>query len=163
LQTQNGIEIVTANDVFVPGGNPPSFGVAYVKATAAIAGKQGNIAAWAINQLYGVSLYIRNLTAFHGGRDAYSVKIITAQDRQNAITTARVSVTLSEARSKDFLAYPCSEVVEQKNSRIRLIWACQYVRFAIPSYMHLTTFKLVGKNIIAEVWYVVHPTIIVFK
>jgi hypothetical protein len=163
LQTRSGTEVVIQSDVFVPAGNPPNFGIAYVKAHAALAGVQGNIAAWTINQVYGASLYMRNLSGFTGGQDAYSVKVITTQDQQVALDTARASVTQQEAHHRGYLAYPCTETMQQRNNRVRVSGACQYVTFHIPGYMHITSMRLVGKNMLIAIWYVEHRSIIVVK
>ena len=66
--------VVTDRAVFVPAGNANGYGYATVSAHALLSGKAGNIPAYTINQVEGSSVFIRNLTAFHGGRDSYSVK-----------------------------------------------------------------------------------------
>ncbi len=109
---------------------------------SAAAGQQGNIAAFSINQVYGTSLYIRNLQAFKGGKNSYSVKVETAQDRQTALDSARAILITQEAEMKEFLAYPCKEFAQEKNGRLRLSWACQFVTYAVPSYMHVTAVRL---------------------
>lgn len=158
--SNDGTEVITQTSVYVPAGSVQGYGYATVRAQAIQGGKQGNIAALSLNAVYGTSLYVRNLTAFKGGRNAFSVKIITAQDRQNAITIARASVRLPQTRSNVFQAYPCSEYTSEKNSRITLSWACQYVTFALPPYLHITAFQLVGKNVVVETWY--RPRTIIF-
>ena len=69
----------------VPAGNANGYGYATVAAHALISGKQGNIPAYAINQIEGSSVYVRNLAAFQGGSDAYSVRFATAQDIQTPL------------------------------------------------------------------------------
>src|SRR5258708_1532699 len=75
-----------ANDtaIYVPGGSANGYGYATVPAHALTSGSQGNIPANAINQVEGSSVYIRNLSAFRGGRDSYSVRFATRQDKQAA-------------------------------------------------------------------------------
>src|SRR5207248_3223428 len=86
--TGNGIEVVTQSAVLIPAGNADGYGVAYVRATAIIAGNIGNIKPLTINVVYGTALYIRNMTSFTGGKDAYSVKVVTNQDKLIALTLA---------------------------------------------------------------------------
>ena len=74
--SSNGTEISTDASTFVQAGSAAGYGYATVSAHALISGKSGNIPAYAINQVEGTSLYIRNLQPFTGGRDAYSVKIV---------------------------------------------------------------------------------------
>jgi len=85
LTNDNGVEIITNASVVVPAGNPPAFGMATVVAHAAVAGTNGNIAPFAINQTYGVSLYVRNLTAFTGGRDGQRFHFVAKSDVFNAV------------------------------------------------------------------------------
>ena len=76
-------------------------------------GKSGNIPALAIDQVLGSSVYVRNLAAFTGGRDAYSVKFVTAQDTQRAVSTAR-HLLAAEAIG---LHYPCLETITRRCRR----------------------------------------------
>jgi hypothetical protein len=163
LTSTNGIEIVTDESIFISAGNPPYYSIATVSAHAAAAGQQENIAAFSINQVYGTSLYIRNLQAFKGGKNSYSVKVETAQDRQTALDSARAILTTQEAEMKEFLAYPCKEFAQEKNGRLGLSWACQFVTYAVPSYMHVTAVRLVGKILFVDVVFVPRPRIIQFK
>jgi hypothetical protein len=48
-------------------------------------------------------------------------------------------------------------------SKTTLVWSCQYFTFEVPATMHITNVKLAGKYVYIDVWYVVHPQIIVFK
>jgi hypothetical protein len=66
--------------VYVPPGSADGYGVATVSAHALIRGSGGNFAAFAIDQVIGSSVYIRNLRPFTGGKDSYSVKYATIQD-----------------------------------------------------------------------------------
>jgi hypothetical protein len=153
----NGIEVVTNQSVFVPGGNPPAYGIASVSAHAIPAGVQGNLPSLSISNVYGTSLFIRNVTAFHGGRNAYSVKVVTDRDRQTAIDTARLVLTSQEAKIRAFLAAPCNQTAQVKNAILHLSWTCQFVTFTIPSYMHVTRVTLVGKTLILDVVFVARP------
>src|SRR5713101_6024501 len=60
-----------------------------VSAHALASGKAGNIPALAVDTVEGSSVYVRNVASFQDGRDAYSVKIVTFQDRQAALGKAR--------------------------------------------------------------------------
>lgn len=160
VTASDGREVVTLASVFVPSGNALGYGYARVAAQAVTGGIKGNIAALAINSVYGDALYIRNLAAFSGGRDAYAVKVITAQDKQNATSEARAILTAFVMHN---LAYPCKEALVTRNIHVTLTWACQYVTFTIPAYMHVTAYQIVGKRVVVEVWYVARPQIISFK
>ena len=142
--------VVTDAAVFVPAGSANGYGFAMVAAHALISGKSGNIQAYAINQVVGSSIYIRNLTPFHGGRDAYSVKIVTPQDRQTAINRARQ--LLSQASTG--LHYPCDEKI---SGAVWVTWHCQFLAYAIPAYMHVTGVSIMGKNLLVHVWFLARP------
>ncbi len=163
LTSKSGIEIVTDSSVFVPAGNPPNFGMATVTAHTEVAGTQGNIQAYDINAIYGSALYIRNPQAFIGGRNSYSVKVETPQDKQTAIDSARTILAVQKAKIRDFLAFPCNESSQEKNGILGLSWTCQYVTYSVPSYMRITHIKLVGKTLFVDVVFVPRPRIIQFK
>ena len=90
-----GLEIVTDTRVFVPAGSAAGYGYATVSAQAVRSGVTGNIPAHAIDRVVGSSLYIRNLTAFQGGKEAYTVPLQLPQDRQTALDQARTNLTKS--------------------------------------------------------------------
>jgi hypothetical protein len=120
---------------------------------ALIAGKSGNYATLAINQVIGSSVYIRNLSAFSGGRDSYSVKVITAQDRSVAIVKARYSL-LSMSMG---LHYPCVEAVRVSKAGIGMSWRCQMLTYHIAAFYHVTGFRIIGKNLLLSVWFIPRP------
>lgn len=159
----DGTEVATLTSAFVSPGSALGYGFATVRAKAITGGKQGNIGALAINSVVGTSLFVRNLQPFHGGKDAHTVRFITTQDQQRATDAARALVTQQEADRKALLAFPCQEVVRQKNSVMTLLWSCQYVTFHIPSYMHVTAFRLEGRMVVVETWRVQRPNIIFYK
>ena len=159
----DGAEVVTDASVFVPAGSAAGFGYATVSAHALVSGKAGNIPPLAIDTVEGSSIYIRNLTAFRGGQDSYSVKVVTDQDRQAAMDSARSIVTSQEANIRAYLAAPCRESFTSEKSLLQLSWVCQFVTFTLPSYMHVTHIKLVGKTLILDVVFVARPRIIEFK
>jgi len=148
--------VATDRAVYVPPGSANGYGYATVQAHALISGKQGNIPLLAINSVVGSSLYIRNLSAFTGGHDAYSVKFATTQDRQTALLQAR-GILLSKSSG---LRYPCREYVNHANSYVNIYvtWRCYYVTYSIPSYMHVSSVQLIGKQLILSVWFVMRPT-----
>ncbi len=129
------------------------FGVATAPAKALTAGKGGNIATLAINAVYGTALYVRNLTAFRGGRDAYSVKFVTSQDQQIALNQARQMVAVQI----NGLHYPCRELYLQNALQITVTWDCQFLMYHVPSYMHVTGVRIIGKNLLLDVWFVPRP------
>ncbi|SRR5260221_843532 len=148
--------IATDYTIYVPAGNANGYGYATVRAHALVHGKSGNFARLAINQVIGSSVYIRNLTAFSGGKDTYSVKFATAQDKQAAFITARNLLAVKAIG----LHYPCQEIVNNRTAMVNLIvtWRCQFVSYSAPSYMHVTRVKIIGKNLLLDVWFVVRPS-----
>jgi hypothetical protein len=149
--SSSGISVVTDTAVFVPAGSANGYGFATVAAHALISGKVGNIPAYAINRVEGSSVYIRNLTAFRGGKDAYSVKIVTVQDKQTALAKARQHL----ATVSTGLHYPC---VERINGAVRVTWRCQFVTYHIPAFYHVTRVRINRKNLVLDVWFVMRPT-----
>jgi hypothetical protein len=145
-----GITVITDHAVFVPAGSADGYGFATVTAHALVVGKAGNIPPFAINQVEGSSVYIRNLTAFHGGRDAYSVRFTTAQDKHAALDNARQQLSVRSAG----LHYPCSETI---SATMVVTWRCQFVTYHLPSYMRVTGVRLEGKNLVIDVIFVVRP------
>jgi len=146
-----GISIVTNRAVFVPAGSANGYGFATVAAHTLLPGSSGNIPAYTINQVEGSSVYIRNVTPFHGGSDAYSVKFVTALDRQTALAKARQHLAVLSAG----LHYPC---IERITRSVRVTWLCQFLIYHVPSYMHVTRVKIVGKNLLLDVWFVKRPS-----
>ncbi len=145
--------VVTDTAVFVPAGSANGYGFATVAAHALISGKSGNIPAYAINQVVGSSIYIRNLTAFSGGRDTYSVRFATSQDKQTALTEARDILALQI----NGLHYPCQELYLQNALQIKVTWRCQFVIYHIPALYHVTGVRIIGKNLLIDVWFVARP------
>jgi len=145
--------VVTDTAVYVPPGNANGYGYATVNAHALLSGKAGNLATLAINQVIGTSIYIRNLSAFSGGRDSYSVKVITTQDRSVAITKARnMLLTLSIG-----LHYPCSEDHFADAHNMVITWHCQMLSYHIATFYHVTDVRISGKNLLISVWFVPRP------
>lgn len=155
--------VVLDYSVFVPMGSANGYGYATVSAHALTSGNAGNIPALAINQVEGSSIYIRNLTSFTGGKNSYSIPVQLPKDRQTALDTARLILAPQTAKLRAFLAYPCKESTQIKNSVLRLFWMCQYVTYSLPSYMRVTRITSIGKNLFIDVRFVARPRIIVLK
>lgn len=124
--TDSGVSVATDQAVFVPAGNANGYGVAYVSAHALVNGSPGNIPALAIDTVIGSSVYVRNVAAFQGGKDTYSLRFATAQDRQQAVTTARHLL----AAETTGLHYPCAETM---SSAVIITWRCQFLTYHIPA------------------------------
>src|SRR5260370_1214251 len=150
FNTDCGISIATDQAVFVPAGNANGYGYATVNAHAAIPGTSGNIPALAIDTVIGSSVYVRNLAAFTGGRNASSVAFVTASDTQRAVTTAH-HLLAAEATG---LHYPCLETIR---GAVIVTWRCQFVTYHILAYMHVTGVKIIGRNLLLAVWFVARP------
>lgn len=149
--SKDSISVVTDRAVYIPAGTADGYGYATVPAHALLSGKGGNFARLAINQVIGSSVYIRNLTAFQGGSDSYSVKYITSQDKQLALSRSRDLLTSSISG----LHYPCSE---QVSGAVTVTWRCQFITYHIRAFYHVTGVRIVGKNLIITVWFVERPS-----
>jgi len=135
--------VATDKAVYVPGGSANSYGWAQVPAHALNAGQNGNLPALAINSVVGSSVYVRNLSVFSGGHDSYSVKYATAEDKRRAITKAQQEL----ASMSSGLHYPCTE----SSNTTTLTWHCQFVTYSLPSYMHVSSIRILGKNLLIAV------------
>lgn len=145
--------VATDQAVYVPAGNATGYGWAQVSAHALMAGKNGNLSAYIINSVIGTSVYVRNLSAFRGGRDAYSIKYATAQDKQAAQITARNLLAITSVG----LHYPCAESHIGDSTKMVVTWHCQFITYRLPSFLHVTGIKIVGKNLLISVWFVPRP------
>jgi hypothetical protein len=145
--------VETDTAVFVPAGSANGYGYATVAAHALTSGKAGNIPAYAINQVEGSSVYIRNLIAFRGGADSYLLKIITSQDRRVARMKARAVLAINASG----LHYPCVETVSENLRTISESWRCQFVTYQLPAFMHVTGVSIIGKKLLIHVWFVPRP------
>jgi hypothetical protein len=145
--------VITDTSVFVPAGSANGYGYARVTGHALMSGKPGNIPAYAINQVEGSSVYVRNLAAFSGGHDSYSVTYITAQDKLTALIKAREQLAMVAAG----LRYPCSENHFRKVVKMVMTWHCQFLTYRLPLYMHVTGVRIIGKNLLLHVWFVARP------
>jgi hypothetical protein len=145
-----GVEVVTDTAVWVPAGSVAGYGRATVSAHVITPGI--NLAPLAVNQVLGTSLFVRNLSAFTGGRPASSVTFITPQDRVRAIAQARQALALHTLSR--LLLRPCHETM---TGNITLTWQCQFVTYHVPSFMRVISVRLQGKDVLVEVVYVVRP------
>ncbi len=144
----SGIQVATDTAVYVPGATDSGDAMASVATHGVAAGVA--VPAYAINTVIGTSLFIHNPQPFAGGQPAYSVTYATQQDRQLALTKARI-VLLRESAG---LHYPCIEHITGF-----LTWTCQFVEYPhvnIP-YSRITGFTLIEKNLIVDVIFVVRP------
>ncbi|MGI9061217.1 MAG: hypothetical protein ACR2H5_21860 [Ktedonobacteraceae bacterium] len=149
----NGVEVVSDTLIFVPAGSASGYGVATVSAHAVTPGTKGNIAPLETDQVYGTSLYIRNLQKFTGGKESYTKTFVTPQDNQKAIEQARL-VLLPHVLS-GLLVHPCQEK-STAGIRLTVTWTCQFFTFEIPrlpqvKVIHTT---LAGKEVLLEIEYV---------
>lgn len=142
--------VITDRAVFVPAGSANGYGFATVEAHALASGSTGNIPALAVDAVVGSSVYIRNLAAFTGGHDAYSVKYVTAHDRQTALANARQHLAVLSTG----LRYPCRETIR---GAVVVTWRCQFVTYHVPALYHVTGVQLFGKNLLLTVWFVARP------
>ncbi len=150
---------MTNSDVFVQAGSASGYGYATVSAHALKSGKQGNISAYAINTVEGTSIYIRNLKDFTGGKDSYSVTVVSARDTQKAIEKAR-NVHVQHTHT-GLLKHPCQEIVQASATSVAPRWKCQFVTYETP---HLPRVKVLyatiqGRSVVLDVVYGEPPQI----
>ncbi len=145
VSTSGRIEIATDQAVIVPANNPPSDGIATVSAHAIVAGSQGNIPVYSVNQQDGSNITIKNLTAFSGGQDARTEHYVTSQDRQTALETARAQLTAKKQAGMQIK--PCRETVKQAFLTLAVSWACQFVRYSLPHGVQVLSVQLSGTDV----------------
>jgi hypothetical protein len=143
--------------VFVPAGSANGYGVTTVSAHALISGKSGNIPAFGIDSVENASVYIRNLTSFHGGKDSYTIPLQLPKDRQTAIDHAR-TILAQLAQYKAILAYPCKESNHIGGVNKMIVdWSCQFFTYSVSPIVHVTHVRLSGKTVIVDGFIVVRP------
>ena len=152
----DGIEVTTDEAVFVPAGSASGYGVAHVSAHTVTSGKSGNIGALDIDSVEGSSVYIRNLRAFTGGQDAYSVKFVTPQDRQTALDSARGYLAGQVSRIRAILENPCSESTAFGRI-LRVTWVCRFAAYPHLPGFHITGVRLAGKTLVVDVVFAARP------
>lgn len=151
VAANNGIEAATDSAVYVPAGSADGYGMSTVSAHLLTSGI--NVSTLAINQVIGTSLYVRNLSPFTGGKPAYTVKVVTPQDRQTALIGARGMLALQI----NGLHYPCKEVYLSEPKQITMTWRCQFATYHVPSYMRVLGAKLAGGSILVMVEFIPRP------
>ncbi len=151
IVSNGGILVVTDRATYVPPGSADGYGFSTVPAHVLTAGI--NLATLSVDQTLGTSLYVRNLQPFTGGRPAYSMKVVTAQDRQRAIQKTRSVL----ARVSIGLHYPCNDALNIGKQTVSESWRCQFVTYHIPEFYHVTGIKLAGKDLILNAWFVERP------
>jgi hypothetical protein len=104
---QDGARVVTREAAVIPAAlltTPPTDGTASIAASSALAGASGNIAAQDIHQVCcGGAILVQNLDAFHGGRNAQEVTVVTESDLTNVTTTLQRALeqrAATQARSE---------------------------------------------------------------
>jgi hypothetical protein len=154
----NEAEVQTTESVYIPAGSASGYGIATAPARAVVAGKGGDITTFGINAVYGTALYVRNLTPFTSGRDAYSVKYITSNDRNVATSKVRAFIISNITQVQAFLASPCSERhFFPISGKVIVIWSCQFATYHIPSYMRVLGAKLAGRDFLVTVEFIPRP------
>ncbi len=157
LTTTDGIEVATDQAVSIPWGNPPSYGIATVSAHAIEAGKQGNIQADAIDQIYGSAISIKNLVPFTDGQDASTQTYVTSKDQQQALDTARRQ--LAGKQPPGLLAKPCTETIRQSESNVSVFWQCQYVTYQVPKNVQVLAVHVSGREVSLTVRMITNPVV----
>lgn len=156
MTASTGIEVVTTASVDVPASNGVSFGIASVSAQAVTPGAKGNLPAFALQAVYGTSLFLKNERAFTGGQDAYSVPVRTPQDRQRALVQARA--TLLPRTLSGLLSRPCLEHVIGTDS-LHVTWTCQFVTYRVPVLPQLRVLQaqVIGRMVYLTITYIPRP------
>jgi hypothetical protein len=144
LTGQSGMEIATDQAVIIPAGNPPAYGLATTKAHVVAAGSAGNISARSINEVYGTSLYLKNLASFSGGADASTVHYATETDKQTALSSARNQLNMRQ--------YPAmNDGCTAQMRDLSLAVSCQFVRYRPPAGLHVLSVQRIGDTVKLEV------------
>lgn len=148
----NGVEITLDKTASIPAGNPPSYGTAQVQAHAVVAGQDGNIAPLAVNSVIESSLFVKNKEPFTGGVDARTESYATKQDEDTALSAARYELTL---RKHGRLVYApngkCPETALYGESSLMLRWVCEFLKYRVPSGLHVIDAERVNDHIILKV------------
>lgn len=149
LTTSSGGEVQTDQAITIPAGNPPaSYGTTTVPAHAAAGGVAGDIPALSINQTYGSALYIKNLSAFTGGHDAYTESYTTSSDITTALDSARAQLS---ARQPAGLTTGCDEKTAQKKLILAVSWVCNYVVYQVPKGAQIVSVRVSGNMVVLSI------------
>lgn len=90
---KDGIQISTEQAITLPAANPPYFGQATMSATTLQTGGRGNIHAFDINGTVSGSVFVKNLSAFTGGRDTRTFRAVAPHDIQGLTSTLKTMLT----------------------------------------------------------------------
>ena len=96
LTGNDGISVATDQAATIPPANPPSLGEVSVTAHAENPGSSGNIQAGDINATLATGLFVKNTSAFSGGRNARNFSYVTQADIQQAMNTLTPKLLQSE-------------------------------------------------------------------
>lgn len=96
----DGVQVSTDQAVTLPAANPPYLGQATMTAITLQTGSRGNIHAFDINGTVSGSVFVKNLSAFTGGREARDYQAVALQDLTNL--TTKVNETLAQAFTTAF-------------------------------------------------------------
>lgn len=156
LTTQDGTEVSTDYAVTIPAlnssTNPPSLGVVSVSSHAVIAGSNGNIQAYAINQTYAGTIFAKNLAPFTGGRDSYTETYATNNDKAKALDSARQQVqNIQATQNHTGLFAGCKEIDQQSSANVTVSLTCQYLTFKAPKNAQVLYARIVGRSIVVTV------------
>ncbi len=149
FNSNQGTDVATDSSVFVPAGNAEGFGVSTVPAHLLASGI--NMSTLAVDQVVGTSLYVRNLSPFTGGKPAYTVKVVTGQDKQTALDNARSTLVSQRNRYPGLLAYPCKENTTQKELALMVSWGCQFVNFTPPPEAKVLSARVAGSTVVLQI------------
>ncbi len=100
----DSLQVSTDQSITIPAAQPPSFGQATIPATTIRAGATSNIHSFDINGTVSSSLFVKNLQAFTGGRDARTYKAVGQSDVDSLTST--VQQTLATAFTTAFPVRP---------------------------------------------------------
>ncbi len=145
---QDGTEIITDEEAVIPAGNPPFFGTVRVPAHAVLPGVAGNIPVLSINTNYGGSLYLKNLTAFRGGNDSYTIPSASETDKLTALTMARSILMVRQKSYPALLDQPCGETSTQDNLLLIVSWHCQFVTYQAPKGVRVISVERKGGSVL---------------
>jgi hypothetical protein len=92
----DGVQVVTEQDVVIPAAQMPTEGQASVPTHALEAGPAGNIRAYDITgACCCADVFAQNTAAFHGGQNARTFPMVTAQNITGAVIALKASLTAS--------------------------------------------------------------------
>ena len=100
----DGLQVATDQAVTIPAANPPYLGQATITASTLRAGSAGNIHVYDINGTVSSSVFVKNLQAFTGGRDARTYHAVAQSDIDSLTST--LHTTVARAMPHAFLPAP---------------------------------------------------------